>query len=57
MQRVRLMHPANDNNRQFWNGAFAWRRHWPMVLAGLMVGIAVSAGCGMVMRGYWPGLH
>jgi hypothetical protein len=57
VQRVRLMHPANDNNRQFWNGAFAWRRHWPMVLAGLMVGIAVSAGCGMVMRGYWPGLH
>jgi hypothetical protein len=51
------MHPANDNNRHFWNGAFVWRRHWLLVLAGLLFGIAVSAGCGMVMKAYWPTLH
>jgi hypothetical protein len=27
----------NDNNRMIWTGAFVFRRHWPMVLAGDVV--------------------
>lgn len=52
-----MVHPANDNDRHIWNGAFVWRRYWWMVLAALLFVIAVSAGCGMVMKGYWPALH
>lgn len=43
------MIPANDNNRAIWTGAFVWRQHWPLVLAGVLFGIAVSAGCSLLI--------
>lgn len=49
--------PANDNNRTIWTGAFRWRYHWHLALAGLLFGIAFSSGCGMVVKGYWPFMH
>jgi hypothetical protein len=51
------MHADNDNNRSFLTGAFVSRRHWPLVLAGLLFGIAFSAGCSMVAKSFFPDLR
>ena len=50
------MYADNDNNRTIWTGAFVLRRHWPLVLAGLLSGIAISAGCSLLMTSAAPKL-
>ena len=37
------VHPTNDNHLTIQTGAFVLRRHWPLVLAEMLFGIAVSA--------------
>ena len=40
----------NDNNRTIWTGPFVLRRHWPLLLASLLIGIAISGGCSLLLK-------